>query len=79
MSALESASVICNTEARSKPSIAMTKPRVRCAGEVGPGGASGGEILARTRILLRMGMDMTIASRDLACAEAGESRVVGEV
>ena len=38
-------------------------------GEPGPGVDKGGEILARTLILLSGGMDITIASTDLACSE----------
>lgn len=48
-------------------------------GEVGPGGGNGGDILPRTRILLRIGMDMTMASRDFACEEAAESRAAEDV
>ena len=65
-SEVESAFVICDTVAGLEPAIAMTTPRVWRAGEVGPGGGNEGEIFARTRILLRIGMDMTMASRDFA-------------
>lgn len=58
--------VSCLRERRSVASIAITRPRVGWVGEVGPGGASGGEIFARTRILPRVGIDSIIASRDLA-------------
>ena len=57
----------CLRERRSAASIAMTRPRVGWAGEVGPGGARGGEIFARTRIFPRVGIERIIASRDLAC------------
>lgn len=46
------------------PSTATTGPRTSCVGLVGPGAARGGAILARTRILLRKGIVMTIASTD---------------
>ena len=59
--------------------MAITNPRTRCAGEEGPGGARGGEIFARTRILFSGLIDMTIASTDFARVEAAESSVVGEV
>ena len=58
--------VSCLRARRSVASMAMTRPRVGQPGEVGPGGARGGEILARTRILPRVGMERIIASRDLA-------------
>lgn len=35
--------------------------------------------MARTRILLRIGMVMTMASRDFACTEAAESRAAEDV
>ncbi len=47
--------------------MAMTRPRVWRAGDVGPGGAKGGEILKRTRIFPSVGIERIIASRDLAC------------
>lgn len=47
-------------------------------GEEGEGGGKGGEIWVIRRILFRAGIDITIASSDLACAEAGESSVVGD-
>ena len=46
----------------SGPSTAIRAPLVSCGGEVGPGIASGGEILARTLIFIRAGMLITIAS-----------------
>lgn len=58
--------VICSTAAASCPSTAMMKPLVSKAGDAGLGSASGGEILVRILIFLRVGMDMTIASTDLA-------------
>lgn len=58
--------VICSTAAVSCPSIAMIKPLVLKAGDAGLGSASGGDILARFLILLVIGMDITIASTDLA-------------
>lgn len=45
------------------------KPRVAKAGDAGLGFASGGEILDRMRILFNVGMDITMASTDLACVE----------
>lgn len=76
---MKTVSVSCATGPGSGPSIAMTKPRVRKrGGEEGEGGGKGGEIWVMRRILFRAGMDITIASSDLAWAEAGESSVVGE-
>lgn len=76
---MKTVSVSCATGPGSGPSIAMTKPRVRNkGGEEGEGGGKGGEIWVMRRILFRAGMDITIASSDLAWAEAGESSVVGE-
>lgn len=49
--------------------MAITRPRVSKAGDAGLGFASGGEILESMRILFKAGMDMTIASTDLACVE----------
>lgn len=46
--------------------MAMTRPRVWRAGDVGPSGAKGGEILESTRIFPRVGIERIIASRDLA-------------
>ena len=57
------------TPSLSVPSIAITVPRTARAGEPAPGVDSGGEILARTFILLSGGIDMTIASTDLACSD----------
>lgn len=57
----------------------MTKPRMRSAGDEGPGDASGGEIFAKTRILFNGLIDMTIASTEFARNEAKASRLVGEV
>lgn len=75
---MKTVSVSCATGPDSGPSIAMTKPRVRNrGGEEGEEG-KGGEIWVMRRILFRAGMDITIASSDLAWAEAGESSVVGE-
>ena len=62
----------CSTAADSCPSTAMTNPRDSGPGEVGLVFASGGEILERMRILLRVGIDMTIASTDLACVASPE-------
>lgn len=62
--------VRASREAGSAASMAMTRPRgllVLRAGDVGPGGAKGGEILERRRILPMVGMERIIASRDLAC------------
>lgn len=59
--------------------MAMAKPRTGKAGELGPGGASGGEIFARTRILFNGWIDIIIASTELARAAAGASSVVGDV
>ena len=59
--------VSCFNAKGSDASIAITNPRVWRAGDDGPGGASGGEILERTRILPRVGIERIIASRDLAC------------
>lgn len=62
--------VKASREEASAASMAMTRPRVLSslrAGDVGPGGANGGEILERTRILPRVGMERIIASRDWAC------------
>lgn len=49
--------------------MAMTRPLVSKAGDAGPGFANGGEILESMRILFSAGMDITIASTDLACVE----------
>ena len=57
----------CFSAIGSAASIAMRRPRVWRAGDVGPGGAKGGEILESTRILPRVGIERIIASRDLAC------------
>ena len=54
-------SVTCCTAVWSAPSIAITTPRELCSGEVGSGAVMGGEIFASTFILLRAGIDMTIA------------------
>ncbi len=54
--------------AGSAASMATTRPRVLLrTGDVGPGGARGGEMRARTRILPMVEMDWIMASRDLAC------------
>ncbi len=66
-------------DSKSEPSMAIAKPRTGCAGEEDPGGGNGGEIFARTRILFKGWIDMTMASTDFARVDAGESRVVGEV
>lgn len=59
--------------------MAITKPRVRnSCGEEGEGGGKGGEIWVMRRILFKAGMDITIASSDLAWLEAGESSEVGD-
>lgn len=76
---MEIASVIWDTEAESEPSMAMTNPRPWCADRENSGGERGGEILASTRILLRIGIDWTMASRDLGCEKAGEPRAAEEV
>lgn len=65
--------VICSTAAASWPSMEMITPRASKPGDAGLGFASGGEILERIRILLRVGMDMTIASTDFACVKSRES------
>lgn len=65
--------VICSTAAASWPSIAMMRPLVSKAGDAGLGFASGGETLERIRILLRVLIDMTMASTDLACPESPET------
>lgn len=59
--------------------MAIAKPRTGKAGELGPGGGSGGEIFARTRILFNGWIDIIIASTELARVMAAESRVVGDV
>lgn len=59
--------VRASSEDGSAASMAMTRPRVLRAGDVGLGGARGGEILERTRILPRVGIERIIASRDWAC------------
>lgn len=59
--------------------MAMTNPRPWCDDEENSGAESGGEILARTRILLRMGMDWTIPSRDFDCDKEGDPRAAEEV
>lgn len=59
--------VSCLIDAGSEASMAMTKPRVWRAGEEGPGGERGGEILERTRIFPRVGIDWIMASRDFSC------------
>ena len=71
--------VTCSTALVSAPSIAITKPLVACLGLERVGGASGGLILASTRILLRTDMDMTIASTDFAWVVPGDSRARGTV
>lgn len=77
---MKTVSVSCSTGPGSGPSIAITKPRVRNrGGEEGEGGGKGGEIWVMRRILFRAGIDITIASSDLAWAEAGESSVVGDM
>ena len=67
--------VICSTAAASWPSIEMIEPRVAKGGDAGLGFASGGEILDRMRILLNIGMDMIMASTDLACADSPDGVV----
>lgn len=54
-------------DAVSEASMAMTRPRVWRAGDVGPAGARGGEIFERTRILPRVGIERITASRDFSC------------
>lgn len=74
---MKTVSVSCSRGPGSGPSIAITKPRARNrGGEEGEGGGKGGEIWVMRRILFKAGMDITIASSDLAWAEAGESSVV---
>lgn len=63
----ESVAVSCFMARGSEASIAITRPRVWRAGELGPGAASGGEILERTRILPRVGIERIMASRDFDC------------
>ena len=58
-----------------EPSTAIIAPLMAWAGEAGPGFPTGGEILARTLILLIGGIDMIIASTDLACVLDSESPV----
>lgn len=53
--------------AASGASMAITKPRVSRAGDVGPGGERGREIFDSTRILPRVGIDCIMASRDFSC------------
>lgn len=67
--------VICSIAAASWPSMEMMKPRVAKAGDAGLGFASGGEILERMRILFNVGMDITMASTDLACVESPSDAV----
>lgn len=61
--------VRASREVASAASMAMMRPRVGWsrAGDVGPGGARGGEILERSLILPMIGMERIMASRDLAC------------
>lgn len=59
--------VSCLMLAASEASMAMTRPRIWRAGDVGPGGERGGEILESTRILPRVGIDWIMASRDFSC------------
>ena len=64
------------TASLSEPSMATMAPLMACAGEAGPGFPSGGEILARTLILLIGGIDIIIASTDLACVDDSEALLI---